>query len=306
MVDVVIVEDEPNEAKLLRNYPDGPGEVANAKYAGATWWPCAVIIAATWNMDLVYDLGLAYGHQAVLFNVSAAYAPAMNLHRSPFGGRNFEYYSEDGFISGKIGGIEVAGIQATGTSVFIKHFAINDSDTNRSGCLTWANEQAIRELYALPFEISCKEYDADGIMGAMNRIGTAWAHYGFHTTMVRHDWGWNGFIITDSDGKTTDAYNNTTYWLYGAEGGILNTSCLVTSNETVSAYGDGATTTNYGQYKLHQTMKHALYQYSRSGKIEGTQAWWWVSIWVIQNVVFLAAIVLIIIFKVVPAFKNKK
>ena len=136
MVNVVIVEDEPNEAKLLRNYPDGPGEVANAKYAGATWWPCAVIIAATWNMDLVYDLGLAYGHQAVLFNVSAAYAPAMNLHRSPFGGRNFEYYSEDGFISGKIGGIEVAGIQATGTSVFIKHFAINDSDTNRSGCLT--------------------------------------------------------------------------------------------------------------------------------------------------------------------------
>ena len=284
---------------------DGPAEVANGKYNGATWWPCAVVLASTFNTELVYDMGEAYGHQSVLFNLGGTYAPAMNLHRSPYGGRNFEYFSEDGLLSGEIGGSQVAGIQSTGTSVFIKHFAINDSDTNRQGVNTWANEQAIREIYALPFEISVKKYDADGIMGAMNRIGTAWAHYGFHTTMVRHDWGFAGFMITDGDGDFGDTYNSSSFFQLGAEGAMLHVGLYVNDPQITAIFGTGATETNYGQYKLHQTMKHALYQYAHSGQIEGVLAWWWVWIWVVQNVVFLGIIALIIIFKVVPALKGK-
>lgn len=299
------VTDVASVGKEYVTFLDGPGEVANGKYNGATWWPCAVLVASTWNTALTYDAGVAYGHQSVLFNLGGTYGPAMNMHRSPFGGRNFEYYSEDSVLSGEIGGSQVAGIQSTGTSVTIKHFAINDNDTNRTGVCTWANEQAIREIYARPFEISVKKYQADGIMGAMNRIGTAWSHYGFHTTMVYHDWGFNGFMITDGDGSFGDVYNAAAYFLYGAEGGMLHVGLFVDDPSIVSLYGDGATKTNYGQYKLHQTMKHALYQYAHSGMIEGSRAWWWVSIWIIQNVLFLGAIALIVIFKVVPAFRKK-
>ena len=140
--------------KKYVTFLDGPAEVANGKYNGATWWPCAVLLASTFNTDLVNEIGVAYGHQSVLFNLGGTYGPSMNTHRSPFGGRNFEYFSEDGVLAGEIGGSEVAGIQSTGTSVTIKHFAINDNDTNRQGVCTWANEQAIREIYARPFEIS--------------------------------------------------------------------------------------------------------------------------------------------------------
>ncbi len=290
--------------KKYVTFLDGPAEVANGKYNGATWWPCAVLLASTFNTDLVNEIGVAYGHQSALFNLGGTYGPSMNTHRSPFGGRNFEYFSEDGVLAGEIGGSEVAGIQSTGTSVTIKHFAINDNDTNRQGVCTWANEQAIREIYARPFEISVKKYEADGIMAAMNRIGTAWSHYGFHTTMVQHDWGFDGFMITDGDGDFGDVYNSSVFFLYGAEGGILHVGLFVNDPTVVAAFGDGSYTTNYGQYKLQQTMKHSLYQYAHSGKIEGTRAWWWVSIWVAQNILFAAAIVLIIVFKVVPGFKG--
>lgn len=295
----------PSVGKEYVSVLDGPAEVANGKYNGATWWPSATLLACTWNTELVYDIGVAYGHQSVLFNLGGTYAPAMNLHRSPYGGRNFEYFSEDGFISGEIGGSQVAGIQSTGTSVYIKHFAINDSDTNRQGVLTWANEQAIREIFALPFEISVKKYNADGIMGSMNRKGIAWSHYGFHTTMVYHDWGFNGFMITDGDGAFGDAYNSSSFFLLGAEGAILHVGLYVDDPQITAIFGDGATTTNYGQYKLQQTMKHALYQYSHSGQIEGVRAWWWVWIWVVSDVILLAAIVLVVIFKVLPALRGK-
>lgn len=141
-------------------------------------------------------------------------------------------------------------------------------------------------------------------MAAMNRIGTAWSHYGFHTTMVQHDWGFDGFMITDGDGDFGDVYNSSVFFLYGAEGGILHVGLFVNDPTVVVAFGDGSYTTNYGQYKLQQTMKHSLYQYAHSGKIDGTRAWWWVSIWVAQNILFAAAIVLIIVFKVVPGFKG--
>lgn len=244
---------------------DGPGEVANGTVNGATWFPCAVLIASTWNDELAKAEGVAYGHQAVLSGVSSGYAPAMNIHRSPFGGRNFEYYSEDGFISGKIGGNAVSGMQSTGTKVFIKHFALNDGDTNRGGNTTWANEQAIREIYLKTYEISCKEYFASGIMGSLNRIGMSWYHYGMYTTILRNEWGWDGMLITDGDGGNGDVYNNSPAML-SIQGAMLNRGCYINAGATVSAYGD-TTSYAYGQAMLHNVMRQCLWHYAGTGMI---------------------------------------
>ncbi len=238
---------------------DGPGEPGNGQYNGGTWFTCAVTIAATWNRDLAYAEGVSYGHQTNLFGIGCAYAPAMNIHRSPFGGRNFEYYSEDGFISGQIGGSTVAGIQSTGTNVFIKHAALNDGDTNRGGNTTWANEQAIREIYMIPYEVSIKEYGANGVMGSLNRIGMSWFHYGMYKTMMRDEWGWQGMLITDGDGGAGDVYNSPQAML-SIQGNMLSISQYINSRQTIAVYGD-ATDYVYGRYMLHNIMRNALYQY---------------------------------------------
>lgn len=250
----------PSVNKPAQKAQDGPGEPANGTFAGATWFPCAVTIAATWNNDLAYAEGVAYGHQAILAGVGCAYAPAMNIHRSPFGGRNFEYYSEDGFISGHIGGSAAAGIQSTGTNVFIKHAALNDGDTNRGGNTTWANEQAIREIYLKTYEISCEDYGANGMMGSLNRIGMSWFHYGMYKTIMRDEWGWQGMLITDGDGMGGDAYN-TPVAMLSIEGSMLSRSLYIDARATVAAYGD-ATEYVYGRYCLHNIMRNALYQYA--------------------------------------------
>lgn len=142
----------PSVGKPKQVCVDGPEQCGSS--ASATGFPGEPLIAATWNTETAQKMGVAYGHQAVLFNYGCVYTPGMDTHRSPFGGRNHQYYSEDGFIGGQIGGNVVQGIQSTGTSVFVKHLALNDSDTNRDGVLTWANEQAIREVYMRPFSFS--------------------------------------------------------------------------------------------------------------------------------------------------------
>ncbi len=243
---------------------DGPGEAGNAQNADCTWWPCAVIIAATWNVDLAEQEGIAYGHQDLLNNTPYCYAPAMNIHRTPFGGRDFEYYSEDGFISGMIGGHVVQGLQSTGMHVFIKHYALNDSDTNRGGVNTWADEMSIRAIYAKPYEICCKFFDADGIMGSLNSMGMAWAHSGFYQTMTRDEWGWHGMLITDGDGSASDVYNNYSFWTIGTEGGILGSGDLSANSVYTTIGTDGSGATNYAKFMIHNIGRNALYQYSHN------------------------------------------
>lgn len=243
---------------------DGPGEAGNAQNPDCTWWPCACTIAATWNVELAEREGEAYGHQDLLNNTPYCYAPAMNTHRTPFGGRDFEYYSEDGVLAGHIGGHVVQGIQSTGMHVFIKHYALNDSDTNRGGVETWASEGSIREIYAKPFEISTKYYKADGIMGSLNSMGMAWAHTGFYQAMTRDEWGWNGFLLTDGDGSASDTYNNYDFWTICNQGGILGGGKL-SANSTYTTIGtDGTGASNYVKYVLHNIGVNTVYQYSHN------------------------------------------
>ncbi len=250
--------------KEYNNSSDGPGEAGNAQNADNTWWNCAVIIAATFNTDLARQEGVAYGHQDILNGTFYAYAPAMNIHRTPFGGRDFEYYSEDGLLSGIIGGSAASGMQSTGMHVFIKHFALNDSDTNRNGVNTWADEQSIREIYAKPYEYATKYYDVDGIMGSLNSMGMAWSHSGFYQDMTRDEWGWHGMLITDGDGSGSDAYNNYSFWCFGAEGGILGTGLLTQNKQYQTVKEDGSDASNYTKFMLHNISRNALYQYSHN------------------------------------------
>lgn len=247
----------PSVGKPKQVALDGPAQAGS--HNGSTFFPCEVIIASTWNTKLAREMGVAYGHQDVLFGIGCAYAPAMNTHRSPFGGRNLEYYSEDGLLAGVIGGHVVSGIQSTGTSVFVKHMALNDNDTNRDGAVTWANEQAVREIYMRPYEISCKDYAANGIMASLNRIGISLFHFGMYDVILRQEWGWQGLLITDGNCGSGDVYNNPLVMM-SVRGATLGYGNYINMASTEAAFGD-STQYVYTRYALHEIMRHCLYQY---------------------------------------------
>ena len=187
--------------KIMTIDCDGPASINNNfTQTGSVGFPSAVMIAATWNKDIAKQFGQSIGKMADEMDVSGWYAPAMNTHRSAFAGRNFEYYSEDGILSGYMAANAVQGAEEYGVYAYIKHFALNDQETNRTGMLcTWSNEQAIREIYLKPFEIAVKDGGAKAVMSAFNYIGTtpAGADNTLLNTVLRDEWGFRGFVLTD-------------------------------------------------------------------------------------------------------------
>mgnify|MGYP000796138671 FL=1 len=165
------------------------------------------VMASTWNIDLMTELGEAIGEEGTIGDkatgqpYSSIYAPGVNIHRSPFGGRCSEYFSEDPFISGMMGAAEVQGIQSRGVLPTVKHCVANEQETHRSigGDLSWLSEQALREIYLKPFEYTVKRGETRGIMSSFNRIGTRWTggDYRLLTEILRNEWGFNGLVICD-------------------------------------------------------------------------------------------------------------
>lgn len=165
------------------------------------------VMASTWNINLMNELGEAIGEEGTIGDkatgqpYSSIYAPGVNIHRSPFGGRCSEYFSEDPFISGMMGAAEVEGIQSRGVLPTVKHFVANEQETHRSigGDLSWLSEQALREIYLKPFEYTVKLGETRGIMTSFNRIGTRWTggDYRLLTEILRNEWGFNGLVICD-------------------------------------------------------------------------------------------------------------
>lgn len=163
------------------------------------------VIGASWNKELAYEMGKMIGNEGIVGNeilpYSGWYGPAVNIHRSPFGGRNWEYYSEDGFLSGVMASEVIKGCNEKGVYVFIKHFAVNEQETDRSnnGLIVWTNEQALREIYLKPFEIALKNNDKAGVMSSFTRIGFTWTggSYELLTEVLRKEWGVNCAVITD-------------------------------------------------------------------------------------------------------------
>lgn len=196
--------------------PDGPTGFVQG--SGANWvgntcsYASPILVASTWSKELALRMGEAVGdegiwggeggtdrYSGVKGGYNGWYAPGNNIHRTPFSGRNFEYYSEDPVLAGQICAQVVKGAQSKGVFVMLKHFALNDQEQNRSDLATWADEQTIREIYLKAFEISVKDGGATGMMSAFNRFGHTWAgaSYSVLTEVLRNEWGFKGLVVTD-------------------------------------------------------------------------------------------------------------
>lgn len=209
-------------------HKDGPAGISSTLAGGGLncmAYPPAVVLASSWNETLAEARGMMVGEDSLASGVAVWYAPAMNIHRAALSGRNFEYYTEDSFLSGKIGAAEVRGFQSKGGLVTIKHFALNDQETNRMGGSVFCNEQAARELYLKPFELSVTEGGALGIMSSMNRIGCRWigGHPGVMTNILRGEWGYHGFVISDQTSFVFFSYCDIREGLAGGNDLWLNT-----------------------------------------------------------------------------------
>jgi len=254
-------------------------------------YPNSMTLAQTWNQELAYEYGKMIGNEALIGGCNGWYAPSMNIHRTPFSGRNGEYYSEDGFISGVVGSNVVYGASSKGLYTYIKHFAFNDQENHRGdregqfSMATWLNEQSAREIYLKPFEMSLKvgevtvnyvEKQEDGtfvnttttipagqaIMTAFNRIGATWtgASYNLLTGLVRNEWGFNGLIITDNanTGVFMDGYQ-----MIEAGGDIK----LTYQSESARFNFDPENSAHY--YYAREALHHVLYVMANSKAMNG-------------------------------------
>jgi beta-glucosidase len=184
---------------------DGPNGISNLVSGYACFgYPIETMLACTWNQELAQHYGEIIGEDCLQASINGWYAPAMNIHRTPFSGRNNEYYSEDATLSGRMATNTVIGANSKGLYTYIKHFALNDQETNRSSICTWAQEQAIREIYLRPFEMAVKEGGSTAIMMSMNRIGfrKTLGHYNLITGTLRGEWGFEGSVITDATNES--------------------------------------------------------------------------------------------------------
>ncbi len=194
---------------------DGPASIRHYFGKWSTLgFPSATVVGQTWNDDLQYEMARAMALEGVLHDIDIWYAPAMNLHRSALGARNFEYFSEDPVLSGRAGAALTLGAESRGMAVTIKHFALYTQETNRNGGpFTWIDEQALREIYLLPFEISVKKGTANGVMSSFPRIGHRWAgeNPALLIDLLREEWGFEGLVVTDiTIGKHMDASQSIT------------------------------------------------------------------------------------------------
>ena len=183
---------------------DGPGSA----FHSGTGHPSEVVVACSWSTDIARVMGESIGREGAARGLTGWYAPGINTHRSPFGGRNFEYYSEDPLIAGLMAGHTDQGCRKYGVYSYAKHFLCNEQERNRSGVFVWATEQALREIYARGFELYV-DLGGIGIMSSFNCVGSWWAggNKALLTTLLREEWGFHGVVVTDYAGSDYMATN---------------------------------------------------------------------------------------------------
>lgn len=182
---------------------DGPAQIGTQTQSCMNF-ACGTNIASTWNVELVEEYGKLIGDHAINQGITGWYGPGLNIHRNPYGGRNYEYFSEDPILTGKIASGAIKGAASKGVVTYMKHFALNNQEENRHGVLTWADEQTMREIYLKGFEIAVKEGGATGVMCSFNNIGGIGACMNNHLTvkLLTEEWGFRGAIITDAYGDS--------------------------------------------------------------------------------------------------------
>lgn len=270
--------------KVLTIDADGPYGFTNfigdtATIFGTCSYASEVVLASTWNVDLAFRMGECVGDEGLWGTdenggtpYSGWYAPGANIHRTAFGGRNGEYFSEDPFISGAMAASEIKGAASKGVYCYIKHFAVNEQETSRSGLCTWLTEQALREIYLKPFETAVKEGEATAIMSSFNRIGTKWTggDYRLITEVLRNEWGFKGMVICDFNTETSP-YMNPEQMIYA--GGDLNlTTTEYWTNFNENDAGDVA--------MLRRAAKNVLYTVSCSNAMNAQVAYYLPPLWV--------------------------
>ncbi len=186
--------------------PAGFNENTQTGVSSGEWtaFPDETVIGQTWSKYIAKQMGLSMGAEGQATGISGWYAPGVNIHRSPFNGRNYEYYSEDSVLNGYMAANVIEGAKANGVHCYLKHLALSEEGDNPRNVNTWTTEQALREIYLKPFEIAVKDGGANGLMTAFNSVGGVWsgANYAMNDEIVRDEWGFRGSIITDwSDGS---------------------------------------------------------------------------------------------------------
>ena len=233
---------------------DGPG----AAFHSGTGHPSEVIVACSWDTEVAKVMGESIGREGASRGLTGWYAPGINTHRSPFGGRNFEYYSEDPLIAGKMAGYTAQGSMKYGVYTYAKHFMCNEQENSRAGVFVWASEQALREIYARGFEIYV-DLGGLGIMSSFNCVGSWWAggNKALLTTLLREEWGFHGVVVTDYAGPD---YMATNIGLRAGNDLWLNKASVSASN-TYSATPHDAT------ILMRRAAKNILYACAHSNNV---------------------------------------
>lgn len=301
--------------------PAGINSFMGASIHGVAY-PAAVVIAATYNTDLVYRMGEMLGNEGLFYNVNGWYAPAVNIHRSPFAGRNFEYYSEDPVLSGKIGIACVEGTTSKGITTYVKHFALNDQESNRNknGVATWSNEQAMREIYLKAFEIIVKDaknsikYFADdkgilstkeigattAIMSSFNRVGGVWAggSVPLMQNVLRDEWGFKGSVISDFN-----LYKHMNVNQGLAAGTDIN---ITFSSQKSMDDTESATAVNQLRRSAHRFLYTTVNSNAMNGIVPGSTVTFTMAPWMLYLIIFNVLMVAILVFKYVRFSKKLK
>lgn len=270
--------------KPATNDLDGPAGINSlvSDLKGVAY-PSEALIGASWNQELLENFGHTFGAEATANHVVGLYAPAVNIHRTPYSGRNFEYYSEDALLSGKLGAAMVRGYASQGVYAYVKHFALNDQESNRLSISVWSNEQAMRELYLKAFEVVVKEGRTTAMMSSYSYLGSTWAgaSRALLTDVLRDEWGFQGTVVTDS------AMGNTSWMdinLALRAGGDMML-CLMGVNLDSS--------TNTAQQEMRRACHNILYTQANSAAVAAaadTSPYWLVLLVVLDTAVLAAAL----------------
>ncbi len=235
-----------------------------------TCYPCNGILAATFNDSLVEEIGRLVGEDAMWAGYAGIYGTGLNLHRSPYAGRVFEYFSEDSVLTGMMGAAWTRGVQSRGVYVYSKHLVLNEQEENRAGLGTWCNEQALRELYLRAFELPIVYANARCVMSAFNRLGALWcgASYDLMTSWLRDEAGMTGFAVTDMYDRSYMVGANQI-----AAGNDIPDGELLRSGYSLSAYApDGETPSPALCEAMRLSAKRVLYTVLHSRGMEGAAA----------------------------------
>ncbi len=270
------------------------------------------MLAATFDVELAEAVGRSMGNDCLMANrksYSGIYGPGVNMHRTPYSGRNFEYYSEDPFVSGKMCAAEVAGIQSKGVYVYMKHFALNDHESGRDGISVWTNEQAAREIYLQAFEYPIEESNAYCVMTSFNRVGTIWAggDYNLLTNILRGEWGMPGFIITDFS-NSNDFMDVIQGLLAGGDAWDCNDASKW--SEKLKLYADDPKVVT----AMREATARIMYTVANSNAMNGLgyttivveTRGWWQDAFIIADIVFGALFVLFLSISIVSTKRARR